>query len=129
MQDGKEITKHHLTALYLGLAELYVFADSRDVGALKTRVVVDLCAAEDEAVDARFVISDIVSYVYDNTTASDSEELEGLRAFAMDFCSEFGLETLATNESLKDVIRADQGELIKDFMWMLGKKTPPSQKK
>ena len=73
MQDGKEITKHHLTALYLGLAELYVFADSRDVGALKTRVVVDLCAAEDEAVDARFVISDIVSYVYDNTTASDSE--------------------------------------------------------
>ena len=122
MQDGVEITTEDCTDVYVGLAELYVFADSRDIGALKTRVLRDLRAREKDDAMAWFTIADIVSYIYENTTPSSEEKLEPLRAFAMDFCSAFDLKSLVTSSALREVICADQGELFKDFMWMLGKK-------
>lgn len=114
-----------LTNVYLALAELYVFAQERDVQTLKVRALEHLHNTNSTASITRnhYGISTILKYIYENTTAGRGKVLEPLRAFAMnEFCPLFSVESLMASDDIEAVIRADDGELMKDFMWMLVRK-------
>lgn len=127
MKDGKESKRITQTAMAIALVELYVFAESRDIQALKTgaldRLIKELLQGQRyPLVPKSYDLSQVLKSIYSHTTRAEGEELEPLRAFAMRFCGIFSLDSLVKNDGLKEVLRTSEVDLLTDFMCMLGKK-------
>ena len=123
--DIEQIDSEEHTHVYLALAELYVFAQERDVKGLKPFVLGNLTK---ESVNTKpgkrcINIHDLVQFVYQHTSPASGKELEPLRAFTMSFCADGLSLSHLTDHNMQKVLRASDTDLMTDYLLMLGRKT------
>ncbi|KAI4190097.1 MAG: hypothetical protein L6R41_001016 [Letrouitia leprolyta] len=119
--QGTENGNESYQDAFLCHAQLYVFAEEKDIQKLKTLALENLHETLKHFILDEKRTGDIVSllrYVYQNTQPPESTKTEPLRALLTDYIG-FEMDTLMKDEDFNALMIEDGGPLLSDFVEMV----------
>ena len=129
---GTEEIMKDLTKVFLAHAELYVFAEEKDVQDLKAKALENLWATyKTIRSDNKIWISEPLQlpvYIYQNTSKANSEKLEPLREFAIAYLKSFDLKRVFNNLGSLPSLGTTAPDLLRDILFEAMVKAPKGPK-